>query len=75
MKTTTNHRVEFENGIPRVYVAGGAPEGLLIERLIASGDNNTKTRKNVGYTSAGMSMAPHRAGGIGNVCASASPVA
>ncbi|WP_456062000.1 GP88 family protein [Aporhodopirellula aestuarii] len=71
----TQHRVEFENGVPRVWVDGFGdrfPEGLEVPRLLANGDSNTKTRKNVGYVSCGLSMSPHRSIGIGNVCTSAS---
>ncbi|EMI40937.1 hypothetical protein RRSWK_06469 [Rhodopirellula sp. SWK7] len=69
----TKHRVEFENGVPRVHLDGGDPAGRLVPNLVASGDNNTKTRKNVGYLAAGLSMAPHKTAGVGNVCGNASP--
>ncbi|EMI52465.1 hypothetical protein RSSM_06088 [Rhodopirellula sallentina SM41] len=48
------------------------PEGLEVPRLLANGDSNTKTRKNVGYLSCGLSMSPHKSVGIGNVCTDAS---
>ncbi|TWT91626.1 GP88 family protein [Neorhodopirellula pilleata] len=72
----TNNRVEFSNGIPRVWVDGYGDrfaEGLEVHALLASGDSNTKTRKNVGYLSCGLSMSPHQSVGFGNVCTDASP--
>ncbi|EMI47393.1 hypothetical protein RRSWK_00124 [Rhodopirellula sp. SWK7] len=74
-KHGNEHRVQFENGIPRVWVNGMEslyPNGLPVPRLLASGDSNTKTRKNVGYLSCGLSLSPHKSIGIGNVCTDAS---
>ena len=49
------------------------PDGIRVSRLLANGDGNTKTRKNVGYKSAGLSLSPHKSAGVGNVCTDASP--
>ena len=68
--------ISWDNGIPTIKLTAydSFPHGLRVNHLLASGDNNTKTRKNNGrgYLSAGLSLAPHQSAGIGNVCTDAS---
>jgi hypothetical protein len=51
------------------------PDGstYVIKRLLASGKSNAKLRKNgKRYLTLGLSLAPHKLGGIGNLCPHAS---
>lgn len=77
MKTKDQFNITWVDGVPVVRCHGFKPktfpDGLPVSRLLASGDSNTKTRKNVGYLSAGLSMSAHRSAGIGNICTDASP--
>ena len=45
------------------------------KNLFADGDTNTKLRKNggKGFRTLGLSLAPHKSAGVGNVCTHASP--
>jgi hypothetical protein len=75
-KSTKTHAVTWSDGIPTVKLSGFQPhtypDGMPVTRLLASGDGNTKTRKNVGYLSAGLSLSAHKSAGVGNVCPHAS---
>lgn len=55
----------------RVSVSG---RSLVVSRLLGDGDTNTKLAKGAdsGYRTWGLSLLPHRLGGIGNVCPHAS---
>jgi hypothetical protein len=75
-KSTQKHAVTWSDGVPAVKLLGFQPhthpDGLTVTRLLAPGDANTKTRKNKGYLSAGLSLSAHKSAGIGNVCPHAS---
>lgn len=66
----------ISDGKMTVNVSGNGFERLMtVSRLLADGDTNTKTRKNGkdAHLSCGLSLAPHKLSGVGNLCGSASP--
>ena len=70
---TLPHVMRWEGKNPVCCIPSMGIE-LKVSRLLADGDSNTKTRKNngKGYLSCGLSLAPHKQAGIGNLCPEAS---
>lgn len=56
-------------------IGDGFERSMTVSRLLADGDTNTKTRKSGkdAHLSCGLSLAPHKLSGVGNLCGSASP--
>ena len=74
-KTAKPQIVSWQNGNPEIFLpsmAGTKFERMILDknRILANGDSNLKTAKN-DYVSCGLSMAPHKMAGIGNVCSHA----
>ena len=54
---TERFNIQWIDGYPLVTIDGFDKPKNPATRLLADGDGNTKTRKNVGYLSEGLSMA------------------
>jgi hypothetical protein len=76
MSTVSNSKPARNTNLSKIgpaYV--DMPDGstYTIRRLLASGKTNAKLRKNgKRYLTLGLSLAPHKLGGIGNLCPHAS---
>lgn len=67
----TKARVRFHNRIPTLTVDGYS---ITVSQLTASAESNFKLAKSrKGHLLRGLSLAPHRMAGVGNVCPDASP--
>jgi hypothetical protein len=68
---TARPTLEWEGGFPVVTIDGVR---ITVRKLLSDGDSNTKLKKNGGrgYLTAGLSLAPWKTAGIGNVCPHAS---
>lgn len=63
------------NPVITLHYSDGSVQTREVARLLGDGDSNTKLRKNRkrGFATRGLSLAPHKSAGIGNLCTHASP--
>ena len=62
------------NPVITLHYSDGSQQTREVARLLGDGDGNTKLRKNRkrGFATRGLSLAPHRSAGLGNLCPHAS---
>ena len=67
MIATRQRKVSWIDNTPHVRVSGKLSP---VQQLLLDGDTNTKMRNNskTEFITAGLSLAPHKSAGIGNLC-------